>query len=84
MNAAHLHLMLNHLPILGTLFGAAILGIALWLRNSPFQKVALVFFVLLGLAGIAVYWSGGEAADWPGLIRITQHLAFEVARSTAA
>lgn len=63
MNAPHLHLMVNHLPVLGTLFGAALLIAALALRDQAFQKLALAYFVLLALGGIVVYWSGDQAAD---------------------
>ena len=55
MNAPHLHLMVNHLPVLGTLFGAALLIAALALRDQAFQKLALAYFVLLALGGIVVY-----------------------------
>jgi len=62
VSAAHLHLILNHVPVLGTFFAATILAIALVLRHPAFQKVALVFFVGLGLSGVAVYLSGERAA----------------------
>ena len=54
MTGAHLHLILNHLPVLGTFFAALTLAIALMKRIDSFQKIALLFFVALALAGILV------------------------------
>lgn len=63
MNWPHIHLMLNHVPVLGTVFGLALLAWGLLRRNSALERAALVTFVLLALAAIPVYLTGGAAEE---------------------
>lgn len=41
MNAMHLHLLLNHVPVLGTIFGLALLVPALLRRRDELKRVVL-------------------------------------------
>lgn len=41
MNWVHLHLALNHVPVLGALFGALLLGVGLVRRSDELQRVSL-------------------------------------------
>ena len=63
MDPAHAHLILNHIPVVG--LGAAILLLlyAFARRNDDMKKAALIGFVLLALAAIPVYLTGGRAED---------------------
>lgn len=63
MNWAHVHLMLNHLPVLGTIFGLLLLGWAVLRRNEALQRVALGTFVLSALAAVLVYLTGESAEE---------------------
>lgn len=47
--AEHLHVLLNHLPIIGLAFGAAALAMALLVKNRQAQIIALL--LVLGAAG---------------------------------
>ncbi|BCL78564.1 hypothetical protein ccbrp13_10290 [Ktedonobacteria bacterium brp13] len=49
LNTAHIHLLLNHFPILGSIIITGLFIVALIFRNTFLQKVSLWF-----LAGIAV------------------------------
>lgn len=69
MNWAHVHLMLNHLPVLGTIFGLLLLGWAALRRSEMLQRAALATFVLTGLAAIPVFLTG-EPAE-----KVVEHLA---------
>jgi len=69
MNWAHMHLMLNHLPVLGTIFGLLLLGWAALRRSEALQRVALAAFVLTGLAAIPVFLTGEPAEE------VVEHLA---------
>jgi len=62
MNVVHLHLLMNHLPVLGSLF-ALLLFAATMYRRSVSPRFALWFAVGLGVASIAVYLTGEPAAD---------------------
>jgi uncharacterized membrane protein len=55
--------MLNHVPVLGTVFGFALLVWALLRRNDMLQRVALATFVVVALAAIVVYLTGEPAED---------------------
>lgn len=63
MNAAHLHLALNHLPVLGALFGALLLAIALTRRSDELARAGLGVLVVAALLSIAVLRSGDAAED---------------------
>lgn len=63
MSGAHLHLVLNHLPILGTVFGLAILAWGTVRRQAEVQRVALGLFVFAGAAAGAAYWTGESAEE---------------------
>jgi hypothetical protein len=62
MNGAHLHLILTHIPVLGVVFGSALLAIGLFRNNRIVQQTALAVLVLSGLAAGAAFLTG-EAAE---------------------
>lgn len=61
MNPAHLHLVLNHVPVLGTVFGLGILAFGFWKRNESIKRLALGILVLNGLLAIPAYLTGEPA-----------------------
>ncbi len=63
MNLAHLHLVLNHLPVLGTGFGLALLVYGLWRRSDELTKTALGVLVLVALAAVPVYLTGEPSEE---------------------
>ena len=63
MGAAHIHLILNHVPMLGIVIAGALFGIALAYRNIQFQRVALGFLVVFSLTAIPVYLTGEPAEE---------------------
>lgn len=63
MNQAHLHLLFNHLPILGTLFGLLILAGGFFLKNDTVKRTALGMFVLSGILAIPAYLTGEGAEE---------------------
>jgi hypothetical protein len=63
MNLTHLHLALNHVPVLGTVFGLALFAYALWRKNNDIEKVALGVFVLAALLAIPTYFTGEPAEE---------------------
>jgi uncharacterized membrane protein len=63
MEAAHLHLILNHVPVLGVVFAGLLLGAALWYRSPQFQRLALVMMVGSALIAVPVYLTGEGAED---------------------
>jgi uncharacterized membrane protein len=61
MNAAHLHLMLNHVPVLAIPFGAAVLAWAMWRQRPEFARLAMTVFLLSAVATIPTYVTGEPA-----------------------
>ncbi len=61
MNAAHIHLLLNHFPLATLLFGFIILITAKFLRNETVLKVALGILVIGGFMGAAAFFTGEPA-----------------------
>lgn len=61
-NGAQVHLLLNHLPILGIPFSTALLLYGLWRKNLEIQKLSMGALVLVGLLTIPAFLSG-EAAE---------------------
>lgn len=63
MNTAHLHLVLNHLPVLGTAFGIVLLFAAILRKSPELKKVTLTVFVVVAALAIPVYLTGEPAED---------------------
>lgn len=63
MSPAHLHLLLNHVPVLGTIGAILLLGYALLRRSQDLTRVALGSMVLVALAGVVVYLTGEPAEE---------------------
>lgn len=61
LNAAHVHLLLNHVPILGAVAAAGLLTLALFLRREVLTKAALWTLAAAGVVAVPVYLSGEEA-----------------------
>jgi hypothetical protein len=63
MNLAHTHLLLNHLPILGTLITLGLFLVALVGKRDDLTEISLALFSFVALAAIPAYMSGSGAAD---------------------
>jgi len=63
MNAAEIHLALNHLPVFGYILFTPLFLYALWKKNDQLLRVSSLFFVLLSVAAIVVFNSGEGAEE---------------------
>jgi uncharacterized membrane protein len=63
MNSAHLHLMLNHIPVLGMGFGLALLGWALPRKSEELKRTSLGLFIIIALLSIPAYLTGEPAEE---------------------
>jgi hypothetical protein len=61
VNLAHVHLLLNHLPPLGVLFGWLLLSAAILRRSRDLVHASLVTFVAAALLALPVYYTGEPA-----------------------
>jgi uncharacterized membrane protein len=60
---SHAHLILNHFPTAGFVFGIAALIAALVFDNAAMKRGSLIVFVILGIIGVPTYVAG-TAAMW--------------------
>ncbi|MBZ5551163.1 MAG: hypothetical protein LAO21_00485 [Acidobacteriia bacterium] len=61
MNLAHVHLLLNHIPVLGTGFGLILFIVALLRKSEELRKACHGTFVVVALLAIPAYLTGDPA-----------------------
>lgn len=64
MDLAYLHIVTNHIPIIGVPFALTILLLGFWRRSDELKAVGLLAFVVLGGATLAVYLLGQGGEDF--------------------
>jgi uncharacterized membrane protein len=87
MNDAHLHLVVNHFPIIGTVFAVGILIAGVLNKNGSIKNTAYVLFIIGSIFGI-LSMNTGEAAeelviDMPSIGREIIHEHEELAEKMA-
>lgn len=63
MNPTHLHLLLNHFPIVGTLIGSAILFYSLIKKQNTGKVIGAIIIVIMALVAIPVMLTGEPAEE---------------------
>jgi uncharacterized membrane protein len=63
MNWPHLHLIINHFPVIGFLFGLLFVAYAMLRKSEELKKTSLGFLVLVALITVPVYFTGDQAGD---------------------
>jgi len=63
INWAHVHLMINHFPVIGVLGGILLLAYALVRKSEEVKMVSFGVFVLIALITIPVFLTGEGAED---------------------
>lgn len=83
MSGVHLHLLVNHVPILGAIFALTLLFGSLLYAREILQRVALVVLMVVGVAAVTAKLTGDPAEDavrgMPGVTRAAIHEHEEVA-----
>lgn len=62
MSQTHLHLLITHLPIFGSVLGGLVLAHGLWTRSSQ-TKIAAYNLLILSAIGAVIAYMTGEAAE---------------------
>lgn len=62
ITAAHLHLVLSHVPVLAILFGAGWLAFGMWRRNRDIEQAAMAMFVAAAVIAVPAYLTGEPAS----------------------
>ncbi|QJX49022.1 hypothetical protein HMJ29_19765 [Hymenobacter taeanensis] len=63
MNEAHLHLFLNHIPILGSLFGLVVLAVGLFRQDNGVVRTGLVTLLVAAVLCLPVQLTGEGAEE---------------------
>lgn len=83
MNEAHIHLLLNHFPILGGLFGLVVLGAGMVRRQPLVQRIGLITLLVAAVLALPVQLTGEGAEelveDRPGVSHALIHAHEEAA-----
>ena len=63
MSSIHLHLLLNHVPVIGTVLGVLLLAVAVARRSDELGRIALWLFALLAGTSVLVFLTGEPAEE---------------------
>jgi hypothetical protein len=63
LNLPHVHLLLNHLPIIGTFIAFGLFAVSLIGKRTDLRQASLALFALLALLAIPTYMSGDAAHE---------------------
>jgi uncharacterized membrane protein len=76
-SGAHLHLLVNHAPVFGSLFALALLVVSYFTSADVFRRTAFVILIATAIAGATADLSGQAAEDairgFPGVRREVIH-----------
>lgn len=77
MNAAHLHLLLNHVPVIGSVAALLLLAFGMVRRSEEVTTLGLVSVVVVALFGAAAFFTGRAGEEvvehLPGISRQLVH-----------
>lgn len=63
MSQVHIHLLITHLPVFGSVLGALVLIYALFARSIPTKNAAYLLFVISGIGAVVAYLTGEGAEE---------------------
>ncbi len=64
MNLAHLHLLLNHWPVIGTLIAFGLFAFSFVGKNEDLRRAGLILFAAMALLSIPTFVTGVAAQGW--------------------
>jgi uncharacterized membrane protein len=79
MNLSHLHLLINHLPIIGSMLGGLVLAFAIWEKSNRTKVAAYGVLIISSIGAVIAYLTGEPAEELveniPGVLKsaIEQH-----------
>jgi uncharacterized membrane protein len=61
MNDAHLHMIVNHFPIIGTIIGLGILLMGMFLKNNTIKSTSFFVFIVIAIFAFLSMYTGEGA-----------------------
>lgn len=78
MDAVHIHLIVNHIPVLGSIFGFLLLLVGIIQKNNSYSRVAIAVLIISGIFAVVALQSGEGAEEAvEGLPGVTEGLIHE-------
>ncbi|MEX2595082.1 MAG: hypothetical protein WD426_20125 [Anditalea sp.] len=62
MDQTHIHLITNHIPVIGSFFGIFVLIYGMIMHSYPIIKAAYYIFIICAVGAAVTFWTG-EAAE---------------------
>ncbi len=63
MSQTHIHLLITHLPIFGSILGALVLAHALWTKTDSTKNAAYTVFIISAIGACIAYFTGESAEE---------------------
>jgi uncharacterized membrane protein len=63
MNQTHIHLLITHLPIFGSIMGGLVLAHGLWTKSNQTKIAAYNLFIISAIGAIVAYLTGEGAEE---------------------
>lgn len=63
MSQVHLHLLITHLPVFGSILGALVLGYGLWVKSNQTKNAAYYIFIISAIGAAIAYFTGEGAEE---------------------
>lgn len=63
MNSAHIHLIINHVPVILTIFSLFVLLAGYFKNKQDYRKLAFIGFVIAAIFTIITFYTGDGAED---------------------
>ena len=63
MTQTHIHLLITHLPIFGSVFGGLLLGYGLWVKSNHTILSAYFLLIISTIGSVIAYLTGEEASE---------------------
>ena len=63
MNPAHIHLLVTHLPVFGSILGSIVLALGVKANSQTAKLAAYYVLIISALGGVVAYMTGEEAEE---------------------
>ncbi|MBX7047294.1 MAG: hypothetical protein K1X86_15800 [Ignavibacteria bacterium] len=63
MSSAYLHILLNHIPVIGTAIAAFVMFYGFFKKSDEIKKLALIISILVAITSIVVFQTGDKAKN---------------------
>lgn len=60
----HLHLLITHLPIFGSILGGIVLAYGLWAKSNQTKIAAYILLIISSMGAVTAYLTGEEAEEF--------------------